>query len=124
MIMIIKRIETIYRILVIIIPNNNDPAIIMVVCYLTIRIEINMIIKKKDQNHDNHNPTLTHHNTPMISHIPEDLLTDDRDQLGTARLRRVGWRTLLPAVLGRSVSTHEFLPWENYGKFTGRYWRE
>lgn len=29
-----------------------------------------------------------------------DLLTDDRDQLGTARLRRVGWRTLLPAVLG------------------------
>jgi len=60
----------------------------------------------------------------MISHIPEDLLTDDRDQLGTARLRRVGWRTLLPAVLGRSVSTHEFLPWENYGKFTGRYWRE
>ena len=62
----------------------------------------------------------------MISHIPEDLLTDDRDQLGTARLRRVGWRTLLlpAAVLGRSVSTHKLLPWGNYEKFTGRYWRE
>lgn len=103
--------------MMIIIPHDFD--------YDTPMIIISLIIMKNHEDY-NHNPTLTHHNTPMISHIPEDLLTDDRDQLGTARLRRVAWRTLLlpAAVLGRSVSTHELLPWENYGKFTGRYWRE